>query len=66
MAVLVKGLKNGPLEISGAVKVLDYKGKEYTDAGDPDYLCRCGRSKSKLYCDGRHAGVGFKSEETAG
>jgi hypothetical protein len=25
MAVLVKGLKNGPLEISGAVTVLDYR-----------------------------------------
>ena len=66
MAVLVKGLKNGPLEISGAVKVLDYKGKEYADAGDPVYLCRCGQSKSKPYCDGSHAVVGFKSEEIAG
>ena len=35
MAVLVKGLKNGPLEISGAVRVLDYEDKEYADAGDP-------------------------------
>ena len=42
----VKGLKNGPLEISSEVKVLDYKGKEYADAGDPIYLCRC-QSKSK-------------------
>jgi hypothetical protein len=39
--VLFKRLKNGPLEISGAVKVLDYKGKEYADAGNPVYLCRC-------------------------
>ena len=66
MAVTVKGLKNGPLEISGGVKVLAYKGKEYDDAGDPVYLCRCGQSKSKPYCDGSHAVVGFKSEETAG
>ena len=47
------------------VKVLDYKGKEYADAGDPVYLCRCGQSKNKPYCDGSHAVVGFKSEETA-
>ena len=66
MAVLVKGLKNGPLEISGAVKVLEYKAKEYADAGDPVYLCRCGQSKNKPYCDGSDAVVGFKSEETAG
>jgi hypothetical protein len=48
VAVLVKGLKNGPLEISGAVKVLDYKGKEYADAGDPVYLCRCGQQRANL------------------
>ena len=47
MAVLVKGLKNGPLEISGAVKVLDYEGKEYADARDPVYLCRCGQIKEQ-------------------
>ena len=66
MAVVVKGLKNGPLEISGGVKVLDYSGKEYADAGDPVYLCRCGQSKNKPYCDGSHTVVGFKSEETNG
>ena len=29
MAVMVKRLKNGPFEISGGVKVLDYNGNEY-------------------------------------
>jgi hypothetical protein len=29
---MVKKLKNGPLEISGGVKVLDYKRKEFADA----------------------------------
>ena len=66
MAVTVKGLKNGPLEISGGVTILDYRGKDYTDVGEPVYLCRCGQSKSKPYCDGSHAGAGFKAEETAG
>jgi CDGSH-type Zn-finger protein len=66
MAVTVKGLKNGPFEISGGVKMLDHGGKEYADMGDPVYLCRCGQSKSKPYCDGSHEHVGFKSEETAG
>jgi CDGSH-type Zn-finger protein len=48
------------------VKMLDHGGKEYADMGDPVYLCRCGQSKSKPYCDGSHEHVGFKSEETAG
>lgn len=66
MAVTVKGLKNGPFEISRGVTVLDYSSKEYADAGDPIYLCRCRQSNSKPYCDGSHEDVGFKSEETAG
>ena len=65
MAV-VKGLKNGPVEISRSVTVLDYNGKEYADAWEPVYLCRCSQSKSKPYCDGSHEDVGFKAEETAG
>jgi CDGSH-type Zn-finger protein len=63
MTVMVKGLKNGPLEISDGVTVLDYKGKEYADAGDPVYLCRCGQSKSKPYCDGSHAVVGLNPKK---
>jgi CDGSH-type Zn-finger protein len=63
---MVKGLKNGPLEISGGVKVLDYKGKEYADAGDPVICVIAFNQRTKPYCDGSKAVVGFKSEETAG
>ena len=66
MAVTVKGLKNGPFEIPGGVTILDHSGKEYADTGEPVYLCRCGQSKSKPYCNGSHEDTGFKAEETAG
>ena len=29
-------------------------------AGDTLYFCRCGRSRNQPYCDGAHAGTGFK------
>jgi CDGSH-type Zn-finger protein len=66
MGVIVKALKNGPYEVAGGVQVLDNSGKEFPDLGDPVYLCRCGASKNKPYCDGSHQEIGFKSEESAG
>jgi CDGSH-type Zn-finger protein len=64
--VTVKPLKNGPYEVTGGAKLLDDSGKEYTESGsDPIYLCRCGASKTKPFCDGSHKAIGFKAEETA-
>ena len=64
--VTVKAFKNGPYEVAGGARVLDHTGKEYADsANDPVYLCRCGASKNKPFCDGSHKEIGFKAEETA-
>jgi CDGSH-type Zn-finger protein len=63
--VRIKTLKNGPYEVKGAVELVDAGKAAFTLSEDPIYLCRCGRSANKPFCDGTHGKVGFKAEETA-
>ncbi len=58
--VRIKVLKDGPYEVSGPVDILDAAGNTVTESDDPVYLCRCGRSASKPFCDGTHRKVGFQ------
>ena len=64
--VTIKALKDGPYEVAGGAKILDHTGKEFAESQiDPLlYLCRCGHSKTKPFCDNSHEKIGFKSEET--
>jgi CDGSH iron-sulfur domain-containing protein 3 len=64
--VTVRVLKNGPYEVKGEPTVTDQKGGKYQAQGEPIYLCRCGQSANKPFCDGTHTKVGFKADETAG
>lgn len=62
----IKVLENGPLQVEGAgIKLVDWKGAEYTVAKQPFYLCRCGGSTKKPFCDGTHSKTGFKAAEAA-
>ncbi len=52
-------LENGPLMVSGDVQV---EGSHPRSAKDkPVYLCRCGGSKNKPYCDGTHKTISFQA-----
>jgi CDGSH-type Zn-finger protein len=64
--ITIRALKNGPYEVTGGPKVTDQKRTAYQAQGDPIYLCRCGQSANKPFCDGTHQKVGFKAEESAG
>ena len=66
MAVTVKALKDGPYEVAGGAKLQDVNGNEYVESAlDSLYLCRCGQSRNRPFCDGSHKGAGFKSDDTA-
>jgi len=50
--------KNGPLKIVGPVELIAGTGHTI-NRGREFYLCRCGQSKNKPYCDGSHRAAGF-------
>jgi uncharacterized Fe-S cluster protein YjdI len=53
-------LKNGPLKIKGSLSLKHKDGKE--EMQKEVYLCRCGQSDNKPFCDGAHKKCGFKDE----
>ncbi|MDA3823962.1 MAG: CDGSH iron-sulfur domain-containing protein [Bacteroidales bacterium] len=53
-----KVIPNGPLEISGNFEVFDANGEIITRQS-PIFLCRCGMSLDKPFCDGAHKKSGF-------
>jgi uncharacterized Fe-S cluster protein YjdI len=50
---------NGPLLVSGGVRVLDAAGAVLYE-GEKAALCRCGGSSNKPFCDGTHKKNGFR------
>jgi CDGSH-type Zn-finger protein/uncharacterized Fe-S cluster protein YjdI len=49
---------NGPLHAQRIVALKNHDGKTI-DRGDSIFLCRCGASKNKPYCDGSHGPSNF-------
>jgi CDGSH-type Zn-finger protein/ferredoxin len=54
--------ENGPLHAQH-IKALKNDGGEVIDSGESIYLCRCGASKTKPYCDGSHSAAGFSGKQ---
>lgn len=52
---------NGPLMVEGDVKLVDVDGREIASPGPKIFLCRCGASSAKPFCDGAHNRVGFQA-----
>jgi len=46
-------IEGGPLKVTGNILLRDSK-KHITDYPREIYLCRCGRSCGKPFCDGSH------------
>ncbi|MCL4540829.1 MAG: CDGSH iron-sulfur domain-containing protein [Chloroflexi bacterium] len=63
--VTITATRNGPYMVKGQIKLIDPQGNDVTLQGDEIYLCRCGHSEHKPFCDGSHKRVGFKASDPA-
>ena len=53
---------DGPYKVTGPVRLVDPEGNEIAfDDARPLVLCRCGRSRTKPFCDRAHRETGFAS-----
>lgn len=53
---------NGSLKVEGPVTIVDAEGTPWPVAeGSAVFLCRCGQSQTKPFCDGSHKATGFQS-----
>ncbi len=57
----VKRIPDGPLEVSGNFTIRAGSGRKAW-SGRKAYLCRCGQSANKPFCDGAHKDAGFKAD----
>jgi hypothetical protein len=57
--VKVTVLANGPLMVEGSITVVKKDGSSETKE-QKNFLCRCGHSQNKPYCDGSHKKNNFQ------
>ncbi|TRW98155.1 iron-binding protein [Paracoccus sp. M683] len=57
----VKPTKNGPNLVKGNLEIIAGSGRRIT-TGTKFFLCRCGHSKNKPFCDGSHKEAGFEAD----
>jgi CDGSH-type Zn-finger protein/uncharacterized Fe-S cluster protein YjdI len=60
-ALSVDPTKDGPLAVTGNVEIVGGSGQTIKRTAKT-FLCRCGGSANKPFCDGTHAKIGFRSD----
>jgi CDGSH iron-sulfur domain-containing protein 3 len=60
--VTIRVRDNGNLKVEGPITLLDGEGNEIAvPEGQAVFLCRCGHSNEKPFCDASHKAAGFSS-----
>jgi CDGSH-type Zn-finger protein/uncharacterized Fe-S cluster protein YjdI len=63
-ALIITPRLNGPLHVKGSLEVVSGTGHTLNRVSET-WLCRCGHSSNKPYCDGTHKKVGFEADGEA-
>ena len=63
--VTVKVNNNGPYVLEGPLTLMDADGNQFVLERERIFLCRCGQSANKPFCDSAHRTCGFESQVTA-
>ena len=63
--VKVTMLENGPLKVEGAIDLVHADGSPVETKKKTVFLCRCGASTKKPFCDGTHSKIGFQAAAEA-
>ncbi|MGI9317740.1 MAG: CDGSH iron-sulfur domain-containing protein [bacterium] len=61
MSGVIEPKENGPYVVKSVGSVTNAEGEDISAQKDMVFLCRCGQSNNKPYCDGTHKKVGFVS-----
>ena len=64
-SVKIRILDNGPLKVEGPIELVDANGNPIETKKDTVFLCRCGASTKKPFCDGAHSRIGFQAAAQA-
>jgi 3-phenylpropionate/trans-cinnamate dioxygenase ferredoxin subunit len=62
--VKITALKNGPYKVQGRIDLM-YDTVRVDPPGETTFLCRCGASSNKPFCDGTHSKIGFQAAADA-
>jgi uncharacterized Fe-S cluster protein YjdI len=57
--VMIQIMRDGPIVVTGKIKLTDNTGKEYKTYSITSF-CRCGASSNMPFCDGMHRKIGFQ------